>query len=389
MSLYPATDSEPPSPSLIPSLPDDVAVNCLARVPRSLHLYLSLVSKSIRSLLSSSLFFNARSLLHCTQHVLYLTLRSHGSSGSLQWFSLHQNILNPSHTNLLVPIPPMPSPSVGSAYAVLGHNIYVIGGFINDAPSPHVWILDCRFNKWRQGPNMRVGREFAAAGVADGKIYVIGGCVADTWARSTNWAEVFDPETGRWDTVPSLVEVRDKWMHARAVIDGKVYAMGDRGGVVYDTRNKVWESVVCELDLGWRGRACVVDGVLYCCDCMGNIKGFDVKKGVWKELRLRGLENDTKGLPKFLCGATMADVGGKLLVAWEEWSGKETQICCAEIELTKNDEGELWGKIAWSDKYLAIRPLCSPHIYLSNLIRNSHWKISNIQHLHDHKDLRV
>ncbi|KAK4264851.1 hypothetical protein QN277_025974 [Acacia crassicarpa] len=355
MSLSTATDSEPPSPSLIPSLPDDVAVNCLARVPRSQHLSLSLVSKSIHSLVSSSLFFNVRSLLHCTQHVLYLTLRSHGPSGSLQWFSLHQNILNHSHTNLLVPIPPMPSPSVGSAYAVLGHNIYVIGGFINDVPSPHVWILDCRFNKWRPGPNMRVGREFAAAGVADGKIYVIGGCVADTWARSTNWAEVFDPETGRWDTVPSLVEVRDKWMHASAVIDGKVYAMADRGGVVYDTRNKVWESVGCELDLGWRGRACVVDGVLYCYDYLGNIKGFDVKKGVWKELRLRGLEKDTKGLPKFLCGATMADVGGKLLVAWEEGSGKEIQICCAEIEVTKNDEGELWGKIAWSDKVLSAK----------------------------------
>ena len=43
---------------------------------------------------------------------------------------------------------------------------------------------------------MRVGREFAAAGVLNGKIYVIGGCLVDTFARSTNWAEVFDPVLG-------------------------------------------------------------------------------------------------------------------------------------------------------------------------------------------------
>lgn len=197
---------------------------------------------------------------------------------------------------------------------------------------------------------MRVGREFAAAGVVDGKIYVVGGCIADTWAKATNWAEVFDLAIGRWDTVPSPVEVREKWMHASAVVDGKVYAMADRGGVAYDTRDRVWESVGSELDLGWRGRACVVDGVLYCYDYLGNIKGFDMGKGVWKELR--GLEKD---LPRFLCGATMVDFGGKLLVVWEEGSGKEMRIWCAEIEVTKNEDAELWGKIAWSDKVLSAK----------------------------------
>ncbi|KAL2337205.1 hypothetical protein Fmac_011651 [Flemingia macrophylla] len=36
---------------------------------------------------------------------------------------------------------------------------------------------------------------------------------------------------------------------------------------------------------------------------------FDVGRGVWEELK--GLE---KGLPRFLCGATMADLDGKLCV---------------------------------------------------------------------------
>jgi len=46
----------------------------------------------------------------------------------------------------------------------------------------------------------------------------------------------------------------------------------------------------------WHGRATVVD----------------VKKGLWKELK--GLD---KSLPRFLCGATMTDIGGKLVVVCE------------------------------------------------------------------------
>ncbi|KAG4906518.1 hypothetical protein JHK86_055002 [Glycine max] len=52
-------------------------------------------------------------------------------------------------------------------------------------PSPNIWLLDCRFNHYLHGrPSMRVGCEFAAAGVLHDKIYVFGGCVADTWSST-------------------------------------------------------------------------------------------------------------------------------------------------------------------------------------------------------------
>lgn len=195
---------------------------------------------------------------------------------------------------------------------------------------------------------MHVSREFAATGVVDGKIYVIGGCVVDNWARSKNWAEVYDPKTGKWNSVPSPVEIRDKWMHASAVIDGKVYAMADRNGVYYEVKSGSWGTVESDLDNGWRGRACVIDGVLFCYDYLGNIRGYDVKEGSWKVLK--GLE---KGLPRFLCGATMANLGGKLMVVWES-TGKEMEIRCAEIEVKKDEGGDLWGKIEWSDLVLTV-----------------------------------
>ena len=234
--------------------------------------------------------------------------------------------------------------------------MYVIGGSVNEVPTRNVWVYDYVSNSWEMGPKMRVGREFAASGVIVGKIYVLGGCVVDTWARSMNWAEVFDPGLSSWVAVPSPVEVREKWMHASAVVDGRIYAMADRGGVVFDPRLGEWGPVSTVLDMGWRGRAAVVDGVLYCYDYLGKIRGFDIGENVWKELK--GVE---KGLPKFLCGATMANVGDRLFVVWEgkgkgngNANRKEIEVLCAEIVVRKNESGELWGSIMWSDVILVV-----------------------------------
>ncbi|KAH9625377.1 hypothetical protein KSS87_011448 [Heliosperma pusillum] len=108
------------------------------------------------------------------------------------------------------------------------------------------------------------------------------------------------------------------------------------------------------MDLGWRGRAAVVDEVLYCYDYLGKVRGFDIGENVWKELR--GV-NDSKGcLPKFLCGATMANVGGRLFVVWEgkNGSGKDIEVWCAEIVVRKDDSGDLWGSVVWSNVIIVI-----------------------------------
>ncbi|XAR73291.1 hypothetical protein NMG60_11007211 [Bertholletia excelsa] len=348
-----AADTPPPQPPpssptlLIPDLPDDVALQCIARVPRSHHPSISLVSKSWQSTVRSPLLYITRSLLSCTQHFLCLNVRV---NSSFTWYLLDPNPSSPNKLRTLSPLPPISSQPIGSAYAVLGSKIYVIGGAINEIPSNCMWVFDCRFNKWEMGPRMRVGREFAAAGTVNGKIYVMGGCQVDNWARSVNWAEVFDPVSGSWTAVPSPIEARDKWMHASAVIHEKIYAMADRGGVVYDALGGKWGVVSKRLDMGWRGRAAVVDGVLYSYDFLGRIRGYDVEEDVWKELKGVG-----KGLPKFLCGATMANVGGRLFVVWEgNRSGKEMEIICAGIEVQKDQNGDLSGSILWHDVILVV-----------------------------------
>ncbi|KAG9131699.1 hypothetical protein Leryth_009435 [Lithospermum erythrorhizon] len=423
------------SSQLIPGLPNDVSLQCLARIPRYEHPIISLVCKSWKSSLHSHALFTTRSLLHISQPFLYLNLRIHNnfswyllihktptkhvlvklpslpihnvtnlpktqlfrtnfelkstieasstgnfnlavrtpiedSSGNLK--NTHvidvpkrqqigtdfavQTQIKPNEQNSYVKVEPFglshlinvpKRQPIGPSFAVLGSSIYMIGGSHDEIPSNSMWVFDCRFNVWEMGPKMRVGREFSAAGVVDGKIYVMGGCVVDNWARSMNWAEVFDPVKGEWAPVLSPIEVRDKWMHASAVIGGKVYAMADRGGVVYDVRKGEWGSVTKRLQFGVRAGYVVV---LYCYDYLGKIRGYDVGEDRWKELR--GVE---KGLPKFLCGATMVNFDGRLCVVWEgKGSGKEVEIMCAEIEVKKDVDGGLSGVILWSDVILVV-----------------------------------
>lgn len=358
--IFQATSSgdEPPetkSPAqLIPLLSEDVALSCLARVPRCHYPILSLVSKTFRSLPTSPLLYATRALVGATENILYVAIRIPPESGACWFTLLHRTLSNSTNSKMLVPIPSCPSPSlVGSAYVVVDSEIYVIGGSIRDVPSSSVWVLDCRFHTWRRVSNMRVGREFAAAGVIDGKIYVIGGCVVDNWARSINWAEMFDIKTQTWEPVASPgMEVREKWMHASAVMEGKVYAMADRNGVVYEPKEKKWEMPEKRLDLGWRGRACVIENILYCYDYLGKIRGYDPKERIWRELK--GVES----LPKFLCGATMANRGGKLTVLWEGKAGsggsRRMEIWCAEIDVGRRGEREIWGKIEWSGTVLTV-----------------------------------
>ncbi|KAL8477705.1 hypothetical protein ACS0TY_029848 [Phlomoides rotata] len=347
ISAAASTALTPPPPTpLIPNLPDDISLQILARVPRFHHPFLSLVSKSWRSAVKSTELFRTRSLLRTTQFSLCLSLRMHSS---FHWYAEQNPQISKRFFTPLPSIPQHPPP-IGSSILALGPKIYVIGGSINDIPCNSVWVFDCRINRWESGSKMRAAREFSAAGELNGKIYVMGGCNVDNWTRSINWAEVFDPETGSWDPIPSEIELRGKWMHASAMIGSRFYGMADRGGVVYDVGGGGWGNVPKRLDLGWRGRAAVVDNVLYCYDYLGKIRGYDVEGDVWKELI--GVE---KGLPKFLCSSTMVNLNGKLCVVWEgKASGKEVEVMCAEIEVKRDVDGGLGGRILSLDVILVV-----------------------------------
>ncbi|KAK7282592.1 hypothetical protein RIF29_11501 [Crotalaria pallida] len=92
---------------LIPSFPNDIAFNIFARLPCSHHPTLSLVSKPIRSLLSSPTFFTARTALSFTEPIFYLTSLNKSES----WYALYRDLLHPNNIFAPFPIPLIPSSS--------------------------------------------------------------------------------------------------------------------------------------------------------------------------------------------------------------------------------------------------------------------------------------
>ncbi|CAL5071206.1 unnamed protein product [Urochloa decumbens] len=355
--------TSPPQPpelireSLIPALPDDLAVHCIALLPRAAHPSLALVSRAFHALLCrhpEPLLAARRALRLSDAHIL-LSLRP-PSSASLLFFLL---LPHPGWPPLPLPSPPVPvSPS--SSVATDGRRLFLVGGSVAGVPSASLQILDPRARSWSIGPRLSSTREFAAAVAHSGVLFVAGGCVPS----SPFWAEALDLSTpnAKWKTVASPVHLREKWMHGCALLAGKVLAVADRGGLAYDPaapHAEAWAPVSPVLDMGWKGRAAVVEGILYSYDYLGQVKGYDPDIDSWSTVE--GLERE---LPRFLCGATLANVGGLLYLIWEgKWKGKGkgkgkeelrsmVVIEWAGIEVTRAEEGRIRGKVASRDTVL-------------------------------------
>ncbi|XP_013639180.1 PREDICTED: putative F-box/kelch-repeat protein At3g24610 [Brassica oleracea var. oleracea] len=189
------------------SLPDAVAISCLARVSRLDQAALSVVSKRFRSLVVSPEFYK-------------ITRRSaYPATGNT--------------VKRAQPIPFFPSqPREGSAVVSLDGSIYVFGGLVNGERTSGVLLLDCRYHTWHQVTPMRVARASATAQVVNGKIYVLGGCKD---RRSADWGEVFDPKTQTWAALTVSEPMPDEedpdtrprmsLIHGSVVIEDKIYVI--------------------------------------------------------------------------------------------------------------------------------------------------------------------
>ncbi|CAN7060288.1 unnamed protein product [Brassica rapa subsp. trilocularis] len=177
----PQEDSYRPS-SCLSSLPDDVILNCLTRVPRSEDLNISCVSKTLRSLVRSPELCRLRSRLPQEVPLSLLSFPPRLQKVEQRSCSLAGLLTSPHF------------PTFYSSGVSVGSEIY----FPDHGwpfPSKKVRVLDTRSGTIRMGPSMKVARwaHKESMGVVDGKIYVIGG----TYGK--NQVEVFDPETQTWE----------------------------------------------------------------------------------------------------------------------------------------------------------------------------------------------
>ncbi|CAN6808711.1 unnamed protein product [Brassica oleracea] len=336
--------SENMEQSLTPSLPDDVIIDIVARVPRSHYPTLSLVSKSFRKLIASPTLYKRRSFLGITQHRLYAVLRNPQTRDDFSFYILHRK-LKCSNRLVIVGSRTLHHMSSRGSYVSVGSKMY---GF-NDRDA---LSIDCTSHTSQPICDIPQLMTNKVANVIDRKVYLTGGSFLRNesgWEAWKNAVTVFDTETQSWE--PKLVKedmavgLGPHWSDS-VVMEGKVYVRGhsEDDSFVYEPEERKWELMDEVLSSEkWVG-ACVVDDVLYYHNCSEMaLKAYDPKQRCWSVVN---------GLKEFLAVETAHSVwsdavsyGEKKLALFfhKNHDGKEV-ICCAEIALERRQGGEIWGQ---------------------------------------------
>jgi N-acetylneuraminic acid mutarotase len=114
------------------------------------------------------------------------------------------------------------------AAAVLGHRIYLIGGFdtTTNVPTAQVLVYDTSTHRWSDAAPLPRPRGGHAVAVLDGRIHVIGGGNSQSTIPDHS---VYDPATDRWSSLAPLP--RAMGSPAAVVHAGSLYSLGGRSGL--------------------------------------------------------------------------------------------------------------------------------------------------------------
>uniref|UniRef100_A0A1J3CRL6 F-box/kelch-repeat protein n=1 Tax=Noccaea caerulescens TaxID=107243 RepID=A0A1J3CRL6_NOCCA len=341
------------------SLPDAVAVSCLACVSKFDLLALGMASKRHRSLVVSGELWDLRSEMGCIEPSVVVCLRIFPERNP-RWFVLHpvQRRLKALPWNNNVYQAP---PDSSSSFVTVGRGVYVIGGLVNGKPTWHVSFFDCYERTVSWMPSMKMARASASANLIDGKIYVFGG-LRDSDSDSSNWAEVFDLETKTWDLLlfVSTPKMPLNIQHSVVIdIDGekKVFAVDKDGQDLSFSPSKSVFSTdgVLESNPGGRDDWCVSKRkVLFCRGSGGRILWAFPGQLCWKELQYQKLRPNlvNYGITK-LC----LNSAGNIVIFWnaqpqgpesfELWSA-EISLDLRKIILSQDfTTYEMWGEFEW------------------------------------------
>lgn len=145
----------------------------------------------------------------------------------------------------------MPLPSHHVAFVGYRDRIYAFGGFTRPpgggagwVPINNAWEYHPATDTWKALAPMPTRRGAAAAAVANGRIYVVGGATFTPGARSTTLmprapgrtlgtVEEYDPAANTWRSRSAMPTARNHL--AVAAVNGKIYAIGGRVGAGFIT----------------------------------------------------------------------------------------------------------------------------------------------------------
>lgn len=309
---------------LIPGLPDDIALNCLLRIPVQNHTACKSVCKRWYFMFSSKeRFFNRRRELGFHDPWLFV-FAIHKSTGKIQWHVLDLN--NFSWHN--IPTMPCKEKVCPQGFRCVSvpceGTLLVCGGMSSDVDCPLNLVLkyEVQKNRWTVMKKMDTPRSFFACGVIDGMIYVAGGNSTDQ--VELNKAEVLDLAKGTWRPIASMGT--NMASYDAAVLNGKLLVTEGwfwpffvvPRGQVYDPRTDTWESMASGLREGWTGSSIVVFGHLFVVSEheRTKLKVYDMDTDSWEFVEGRHLpEQICKPFSANCCDNRIFVVGRNLNVA--------------------------------------------------------------------------
>jgi kelch-like protein 10 len=176
--------------------------------------------------------------------------------------------------------------------AVIGFNIYVIGGY-----DGHSFLNSCRcFNvvakTWCELSPMHERRSRLSVTVLDGLVYAMGGIDGRSICKS---AERYDHRTNRWSMIAPM---NGKRMDASATtLNGKIYVVGGvthngclNSAEVYDPEVNQWTSIAnmisarsCLSCIAYRGHVYAIGGYNSTCDMRSGEK-YNPTTNAWVQI---------------------------------------------------------------------------------------------------------
>lgn len=329
------------NPRLISSLPDEISMQILAKIPRINYLNLKLVSRAWKAAILSVELYNLRKALGTTEEWLYILTKV--ENDKLLWYALDplsrrwQRL--PQMPNFafedesrkgMIPLRMwnMVGSSIkiadvirgwlgkkdafdrmrlcGCAIGAVDGCLYVLGGFSRASAMKCVWQYDPIFNCWTEAADMSIGRAYCKTGILNNKLYVVGGVTRGPGGLTPlQSGEVFDPHTGIWSQIPSMPFTKAQVLPTAFLADllkpiatgmtsyqGRLFVpqslycwpfFVDVGGEVYDPEMDSWVEMPIGMGEGWPARqagtklSVTIDGELYALDPSSSLDSAKIK----------------------------------------------------------------------------------------------------------------
>lgn len=385
--------------SLLPGLPNPVAVHCLARIPCSLYPYLKAVSTCWREALSSPDIYSTRKELRCTENWIYLSFspRTLNNDRVKNWIEAYDPVRNTWKPICWLPGLADSEMLKGFGLVSLHGRLYIIGWRLctRTSTSPvevdvqiraDVMMYDCFANKWSVCAKMSTPRVDFAWAVCKGRIYVMGGRSVAGHEKGVSSAEVYDIEADAWYPLPKMSTNRYKCVGV--TFKDKVFAIGgftssenpqeysldafalNRSSVeIYDPAIDGWEFVkgMWQLDVP-PYQVVNLEGQLYSSgDVLNSWKGhleiYDEALNMWKAVpgsRREDLEGE--GLLALRRYVTMAPIGNHIFFLEGYCQPVEHPSFCFDRVCSFNAAGNLESAAKWEafePLHNGCRDLCS------------------------------